>query len=112
MTLSRDMHQALSVIDDHCHTIINQNKEILKILTQLTTEETNIMATLADVQAKVAAVGTVEDSAVALLTALVAKIQELIDSGADPAAFQKLVDDLTLHTDPLAAAVAANTPSG
>lgn len=68
------------------------------------------MATLAELQASVAKVSDTEDAAVTLIQGLAAKIQELINSGADPAAFQALVDQLNAHTDPLAAAVVANAP--
>lgn len=69
------------------------------------------MATLADLQAAVARDTAVDQSAITLLNGLSAKLQELVNAGADPAAFQKLADDLAATTDALAAAVTANTPA-
>ena len=57
---------------------------------------------------KVAAIETVGDSAVALLAALKAKLDEAIASG-DPAALVALSDRLGAQTDELAAAISANT---
>lgn len=69
-----------------------------------------IMATLADVQAKVTAEGTVVDSAVTLLKGLKDQLDAAIASN-DPAAIQALSDSIGAQTDQLAAAVAANTPT-
>jgi len=68
-----------------------------------------IMATLDDVVAKVAALGTVEDSVVALLTDLKTKLDAAIASGADPAKLQALSDAIGAQTDKLAKAVTDNT---
>lgn len=68
-----------------------------------------LMATLADVQAKVTAEGTVVDSAVVLLKGLKDQLDAAIASN-DPAALQALSDSIGSQTDSLAAAVAANTP--
>jgi dsDNA-specific endonuclease/ATPase MutS2 len=62
--------------------------------------------------AAVAANKDVTDSAVALLTGLHAKLEELIANGVDPAALQTLADDLQAATQKLAEAVVANTPGG
>ena len=80
------------------------------IVNLISTERTETMATLADLQAKVAAVADTEDAAAALISGLAQKIQDLINSGGGPDQFQALVDQLTQHTDPLAAAVVANKP--
>jgi cell division septum initiation protein DivIVA len=95
-TSQRELNRRLDQIERKINAIIHK--------------ENDIMATLADLQAQVAAVGSTEDSAVALITGLIAKIQDLINSNATPEQYQALVDDLKSHTDPLAAAVAANTP--
>jgi len=68
-----------------------------------------IMATLDDVVAKVAALGTVEGSVVALLTDLKTKLDAAIASGADPAKLQALSDAIGAQTDKLAKAVTDNT---
>lgn len=67
-----------------------------------------IMATLADIQAAVAAEKTVEDSAVALLEQLVTELKAAM-AGNDPVAMQALVDQISANTQTLAAAVTANT---
>ena len=69
------------------------------------------MATLADLQAAVAADAAVDTSAIALIQGLAAQIQTLINAGADPAALQALVDSINASSGELAAAVAANTPA-
>ena len=60
----------------------------------------------------VAANTTVDQSAVALMTGLTAKIQELIDASGtavDPTELQAIVDQINADNASLAAAVAANT---
>ena len=69
-----------------------------------------IMATVMDMKAAVEQDTSVTNSAVILIQSLAAKIQELINQGADPAALQALVDELNANNATLAAAVAANTP--
>lgn len=51
---------------------------------------------------------SVDDSAITLLNALAAKVEENIN---DPAALQALVDEVRNSNDALAAAVTANTPA-
>ena len=68
------------------------------------------MATLADLQAAVAADAAVDTSAIALIQGLAAQIQTLITAGSDPAALQALVDSINSSTAALADAVTANTP--
>ena len=68
-------------------------------------------AQLEALTAAVAANKDVTDSAVALLSGLHTKLQELIDTGVDPVALQTLADDLSTATQALAAAVVANTPA-
>ena len=66
------------------------------------------MATLTDLEVQVAAVKDVEDSAIALLTGLHAQLTAALASG-DPAAIQKVIDELGANKDALASAVVANT---
>jgi len=101
---TRDLKRWLEKFDRKLNTIMDALTAIIK-------QETETMATLADLQAQVAAVGDAEDAAVALITGLAKQIQDLINSGASPEQFQALVDQLKQHTDPLAAAVTANTPA-
>lgn len=82
-----------------------------KILTAISNLKDILMATLTDLKNAVAAESGVVQSAITLLNGLTAKIQTLIDAGADPAAFQALVDDVKQQTSDLAAGVAANTPA-
>lgn len=58
--------------------------------------------------AEVAAVTTVEQSAIALINGLAA---QLAAAGTDPAKLQALHDSLAASSTALAAAVAANTPA-
>lgn len=62
-------------------------------------------------RAEVAKNTEVDESAKVLLARLAAKIQELINAGADPAALQALVDSLKADNQALADAVVANTPA-
>jgi enoyl reductase-like protein len=83
--------------------------QIQVALADLARRERQTMATLADLQAEVARNTSVDESAKLLLAGLAAKIQELINAGADPVALQTLVDQLKADNDALAAAVSANT---
>lgn len=74
--------------------------------------------TLAALQAEVARNKSVDDSAIALLNGIQARIQAAVDAaiagGATSeqvAAVQALADNLKSDTDALAAAVTANTPA-
>jgi hypothetical protein len=89
---------------------IGVNKKLdllLAVLGEISRKENIIMATMADLTAQVAATAAGEQSAIVLIQGLVAKVQELIDSGADPVALQAAVDDLKKNSDALAAAVMA-----
>lgn len=80
---------------------------------QTTNTEVHAMAGELDaLQAEVARNTDVDASAIALLTGLSAKIQALIDAGADPVKLQAFADSLKASSDSLAAAVTANTPAG
>jgi hypothetical protein len=71
-------------------------------------QETQQMATLTELQTQVTESIGVEQSAITLIQGLAAKIQELINSGSDPAALQALVDELNTSEQALSGAVAAN----
>lgn len=68
------------------------------------------MATLADIQAAVAAEQTVDASVITLLGQLHDQLQAALASN-DPAAMQAIVDSLKTEQANLTAAVTANTPS-
>jgi len=68
------------------------------------------MATLADIQAAVAAEKTVEDSVLALLSGLAQQLKDAIASN-DHVAMQAVVDSLNTNAAAMAAAVTANTPT-
>jgi hypothetical protein len=89
------------VIDDSC------TSEVLKIVT-LTLEKVLKMSEALDrVTTEVSEIGTVVDSAVALINGLSAQIVALKD---DPAKLLALAAELDAKAASLAAAVAANTP--
>jgi len=71
-------------------------------------KEEDEMATLNDLQNEVTALTTVEESAEALISGLSAQLKA---AGTDPAAIQKVIDDLDAGKTALAAAVTANTPA-
>lgn len=86
--------------------------QVIGLLNTILTKDTNIMATIQDVQAAVAAESTVIDSVEVLLTELTAKIGALPTTDpATQAAIDGLVADVTAKSAELAAAVTANTPA-
>lgn len=68
------------------------------------------MATLADIQAAVAAEQTVETSVITLLGQLSMELQAAIDS-EDPVAMQAVVTAINTNAAALSAAITANTPA-
>ena len=68
------------------------------------------MATIADLQAEVAALTTVEDGVVALLNGVSAQLREALATGATQTSIQAVIDSLDAGKAKLAAAVVANTP--
>ncbi len=68
------------------------------------------MATLADIQAAVAAEKTVEDSVVQLLGQISQQLKDAIAAN-DPAAMQAVVDQLDANAKAMSDAVVANTPA-
>lgn len=92
-------------------TVVIQNvadASVLAALSQLQQQLGAIMATLADLQAAVAAEDTVIDSAITLLQGLAAQIAALTPNQA---AIDALAADVSAKTQSLAAAVTANTPA-
>ena len=87
---------ALAKIDHHLATLISQGKAMNAIVDNLA--------------AKVAALETVEQSAIVLLQGLKAALDEALANG-DLAAVQAIADRIGADTETLAAAVAANTPA-
>ncbi len=94
-----------------------QGDRIEAVVKHLLTHQETIMATLADIQAAVAAEKTEEDKIVAFLGTLSAEMKDLADkltaalAANDPAAAQAVVDQLTANTAVLDQALTAFTPS-
>ena len=94
----------------------SENKRLLEILTMLKViandiklvqeRDINMALNLEALTAEVSRVKTVQDSAIVLLKQLGDAIKANVD---DPAALNKIVDDLKVSTDALAAAVATST---
>jgi hypothetical protein len=90
------------------HYVHGAQDEVLPLLKRILSNQEKTMATLDDVVAKVTNLGTVEDSIVALLVDLKAKLDA---AGTDPVKLQALSDALSAQTQKLADAVTANTPA-
>lgn len=84
------------------------NSKLDAISEQIQTEETDIMATLQDLQDEVTQEDTVIDSAVTLIQGLAAQVAALTPNQA---AIDALAADIKGRSDALAAAVAAGTPA-
>lgn len=80
------------------------------ILFAILNNQERIMATLADIQAKLAAETTAEAKVIALLQTLSDDLKVAIANN-DPVALQAVADQLDQNTAALAAAVAADTPA-
>lgn len=85
-------------------------QSILAIVQGLASKGTQIMASLADITAAVAAETTVEQSVITLLGTLSSDLTAAIANN-DPAAMQAIVTTLNNNAAALAAAVTANTPA-
>ncbi len=83
---------------------------VAALLDTLRRQGERIMAMLDDLQAQVAANGTVIQSVITLVQGLVVKLQAALDAN-DPAKVQAVIDQLKAQDQALAAAVAANTPT-
>ncbi len=91
----------------------NVEKAVLHVAALLDTlrrQGERIMAMLDDLQAQVAANGTVIQSVITLVQGLVVKLQAALDAN-DPTKVQAVIDQLKAQDQALAAAVAANTPT-
>ena len=89
-----------------------RQSDLLVILSAILASEKRIMATLADLKTEIASVKTVEDSALALINGLVAKLAELASqTPITPEDVQALIDELAANAKPLADSVVANTPA-
>jgi hypothetical protein len=98
----------LGAIIESQRAILHRLAYITGLIERLTTQGETQMATLTDIETKVASESTVVDSAVTLL----GELSQLIrDNSADPAALATLADSLDTQTASLAAAVTANTPA-
>jgi hypothetical protein len=83
---------------------------VYRMLAAILSNQEKIMATLADIQAAVAAEKTVEDSVVALLGQISQQLKDAIAAN-DPAAMQAVVDQIDANTAALSKAVTDNTPT-
>jgi hypothetical protein len=81
---------------------------VYRMLAAILNNQEKMMATLADIQAAVAAEKTVEDSVVALLGQISQQLKDAIAAN-DPAAMQAVVDQIDANTKALSDAVTANT---
>lgn len=95
----------------------HRDKHIERMLVQITDALPTLMTMvnkmageLDALKTAVARVKTVEDSAIALLQGIKAKLDAAI-AADDPAALQALSDSLGQDSDALSAAVVANTPA-
>ncbi len=93
------------------HVHVHMDAPLVALLQSLTQGVRTIMATLDDLVAKVAAISTVEDSVIALLTDIKARLDAAIAGGADPVKLQALSDAIDAQTAKLTDAVTANTPA-
>ena len=81
---------------------------VLSHLESLTRRSRAMSKELDDLTAEVSRSKTVDDSVLALLAGILAKLEA---AGTDPAAIAALTQELRANTDTLAAAVTANTPA-
>lgn len=80
------------------------------VLDRINQLETRVMSVLSDLQDKVAAAVTVEESAITLLQGLKKALDDALASN-DTAALQALSDQIGAETQKLADAITANTPA-
>jgi len=80
----------------------------IDLLKQILHKENQIMATIQDVQAAVAAESTVDDSIITLLNGIVQQLKDALATG-NPAALDAVVQSIQANTAKLQAAVTANT---
>lgn len=94
----------------HNPAVAPLERDMQRILASITRLEHKLMSALDDLAAKVAAVKTVEDSAVALIQGLRDQLVS-IATAPTPEQIQGIIAQLDANTVPLANAVAANTPA-
>lgn len=99
-----------SRIEQYLQNIEYAIHRIEQTLNRIHEEGHYTMATLADIQAAVAAETEVENSVVILLNQISQQLKDAIASN-DPAAMQAVVDQLDKNRQSLADAVSANTPA-
>lgn len=101
--------------DSKLDYLIELVEELLITTSEINIKENAIMTDLSVLEAEVAENTSVDESAIALITGLAAKVQDLADqltaAGVDATKVQELADNLNASNAALAAAVAANTPA-
>lgn len=100
--------RALERIERRLERIEQAVRADVTLTAAMTLNQEEQMATLADLETKVAEVTTVEESAVVLITDIHQRLLDALAAG-DPTRLQALVDELGTSSQSLAAAVAANT---
>lgn len=86
----------------------NADAQTAKLLAQILTNQTKIMALLDSLTAEVANNTTVEQSAIVLIQGLKAQLDA---AGTDPVKLKALSDQLAANDTALAAAVTTNAPT-
>lgn len=86
-------------------------RQILQLLQQERSQLEGITVSLDTLITAVSDNTTASDSVVVLIQGIVDQLNTAIANGADPAAVQALVDQLTTNTAELAKAVTDNTPA-
>lgn len=98
-------------LDVYLHTEADTKLDrAIEMLNQLLQQGINIMATIDDITAAVAAETSIVQSAALLLASLHDQLTAALAT-ADPAKIQAVVDQIGVNSAALAAAVAANTPA-
>jgi hypothetical protein len=97
------VHNRIERLEDSLHTANIMIRKIKR-------NEDQIMLSLNDIEAKVEAEKTVEDSMMVLLDSINQQLKEAI-ANDDPAAMQEIVDMLDNNTRVMAEKVTANTPA-
>jgi hypothetical protein len=106
ITINSDLTELHAVYDAIAARVVAQLQPYFHNLQQ---QGIQIMATMADIQAAVAAETTVEQSVISLLGQLSSELQAAIAAN-DPVAMQAVVDSINANSASLAAAVTSNTP--
>lgn len=94
---------------DVYYAFLVMNKKLDWIIKTLSTEGEQTMAWIDDMRTEISNNTSVSQSAVVAVNRLADQLQEVINSGADPAELQALVDTLRNNDAAVAAAVAART---